>query len=185
MLTQLLGKPELAAEPSEEIKETLEQINSLLNNTGYRIRFQTMNMVDPQLLIKELEKNYMMVADIYITCRNNPKQEMIHKFRKRAKDFLYKLYIFRPLNPSIVKDLEKKLDIMTQYLGKYNDLAQVIKDLGYHYKDKTNLAAMDELIIKFREAQDKYLARVWPTAYQVFCPGQKLVNVLGFKLLVI
>lgn len=185
MLTQLLGKPEPAAEPSEEINETLEQINSLLNNTGYRIRFQTMNMVDPQLLIKELEKTYMMVADIYLTCRNNPKQEMLHKFRKRAKDFLYQLYIFRPLNPSIVKDLEKKLDNMTQNLGKYNDLAQVIKDLGYHYKDKTNLAAMDELIIKFREAQDKYLCKVWPTSYQIFCPGQKLVNVLGFKLLVI
>jgi CHAD domain-containing protein len=110
---------------------------------------------------------------------------MLHKFRKKAKDFLYQLYIFRPLNPSIIKDLEKKLDSMTQNLGKYNDITQIIKDLGYNYKDKTNLAAMDELIIMFREAQDRYLARVWPTAYQVLCPGQKLVNVLGFKLLVI
>jgi CHAD domain-containing protein len=185
MLTQLLGKPELATEPSEEINETLEQINSLLNNTGYRIRFQTMNMIDPQLLIKELENTYISVVDVYVSCRNNPKPEMLHKFRKKAKDFLYQLYIFRPLNPSIIKDLEKKLDSMTQNLGKYNDITQIIKDLGYNYKDKTNLAAMDELIIMFREAQDRYLARVWPTAYQVLCPGQKLVNVLGFKLLVI
>jgi len=36
-----------------------------------------------------------------------------------------------------------------------------------------------------REAQDRYLAKVWPTAYQIFCPGKKLVNILGFKLLVI
>jgi DNA modification methylase len=47
------------------------------------------------------------------------------------------------------------------------------------------MPAMDELAIKFREAQDKYLSKVWPAAYQVFCPGQKLVNILGFKLLVI
>jgi hypothetical protein len=44
---------------------------------------------------------------------------------------------------------------------------------------------MDELIIILREAQDRYLAKVWPTAYQIFCPGKKLVNILGFKLLVI
>ena len=185
MLSQLLEKPELAAEPSEEIKEILEQINSLLNNTGYRIRFQTMKMIDPQLLIKELENTYISVTNIYVSCRNNPKPEMLHKLRKKAKDFLYQLYIFRPLNPSIIKELEKKLDSMTQNLGKFNDITQIIKDLGYNFKDKTNLVAMDELIIMFREAQDRYLARVWPTAYQVFCPGQKLVNVLGFKLLVI
>jgi hypothetical protein len=44
---------------------------------------------------------------------------------------------------------------------------------------------MDELIIKLREAQDRYLAKVWPAAFQVFCPGQKLLNILGFRLLVI
>jgi len=44
---------------------------------------------------------------------------------------------------------------------------------------------MDELIIKIREKQDTYLSKVWPVAYKIFCPGQKLVNVLGFKLLVI
>jgi CHAD domain-containing protein len=185
MLTKLLGRHESEQEPSEEIKTTLEQIYSLLNNTAYRIRFQTMTKIDPQLLIKELERTYLDVVGAYLNCRNNPKQEMLHKFRKRSKDFLYQLYIFRPLNPSVIKDLEKKLDSMTQNLGKYNDIAQIIKYLDYHYKNRSNPAAMDELIIKFREKQDRYLSRVWPTAYQIFCPGQILVNVLGFKLLVI
>ena len=185
MLKQILEKHEPGLEPSEVIKASLEQIDSLLNKTAYRIRFQTMNSIDPQLLLRELELTYIDVVHAYLNCRNNPKQEMLHKFRKRAKDFLYQLYIFRPLNPSRVKDLEKKLDSMTQNLGKYNDFAQIILDLNYNYKNKTNLAAIDELIIKFREAQDRYLGKVWPTAYQVFCPGQKLVNVLGFKLLVI
>jgi hypothetical protein len=44
---------------------------------------------------------------------------------------------------------------------------------------------MDELIIVIREAQDNYLSKVWPVAYKVFCPGNKLVNVLGFKILTI
>jgi CHAD domain-containing protein len=185
MLTLLLDKHKPVTEPDEEMKATLEQIDTLLNKTGYRIRFQSMKSIDPRLLIKELEITYTTIVDIYLSCRNNPKPSMLHKFRIKAKDFLYQLYIFRPLNPSVVKTLEKKLDSMTQNLGRFNDLSQIIKALEYNYREDTNLPAMDELIIKFREAQDRYLAKVWPTAYQVFCPGQKLVNVLGFKLLVI
>jgi len=185
MITIMLEKLSPVTEPAEELKKSLEQIDLLLNKTGYRIRFQSMNMIDPQLLIKELEITYRRVADIYLSCRNNPKPAMLHKFRKNAKDFLYQLYIFRPLNQSIIKGLEKKLDNMTQNLGKFNDLVQIIKVIGYNSKEGSNVPAMDELIIKFREAQDRYLAKVWPSAYQIFCPGQKLVNVLGFKLLVI
>ena len=185
LLSGMLEKPDPVMEPSEEIKSALEQIDDLLNKTGYRIRFQTMSTLDPQLLIKELESTYSRVSNIYLTCRNNPKPETLHRFRKRAKDFLYQLYIFRPLNPAVVKALEKKLDSMTQNLGKFYDLAQLIKALGYNYKLDINQPAMDELIVKIREIQDRYLARVWPSAYQIFCPGQKLVNILGFKLLVI
>lgn len=185
ILAQLLEKPEYVTEPTRELKTAMDNIQSLLTKTSYRIRFQSMNLLDPQLLLKELEFTYSGVTDVYLSCRNNPKPETLHKFRKKAKDFLYQLYIFRPVNSSVVKVLEKKLDSMTQNLGKFHDISEIIKVLGYNYKDVTNLPAMDELIIKFREAQDRYLAKVWPSAYQIFCPGQKLVNVLGFKLLII
>jgi CHAD domain-containing protein len=184
-LKLLLEKHKPVTEGTEELKVALEQIDTLLTNTGYRVRFQSMNKIDPRLLIKELEISYNEVMEIYLSCRNNLKPLMLHKFRKKAKDFLFQLYIFRPLNPAVIKNLEKKLDSMTQNLGKFNDLTQIIKALEYNYKDGTNLPALNELIIKFREAQDGYLFKVWPTAYHVFCPGQKLVNVLGFKLLVI
>lgn len=185
VLSLLLEKQVPSVEPSDEIKAELEQIDILLNNTGYRIRFQSMNIIDPQTLLKELEFTFIKVTDIYLSCRNNPKPATIHKFRKKAKDFLYQLYIFRSLNPSVIKALEKKLDSLTQNLGKFNDLAQLIKTLSYNYKEGINLPAMDELIVKIREKQDRYLSKVWPSAYQIFCPGHKLVNVLGFKLLVI
>jgi CHAD domain-containing protein len=144
-----------------------------------------MNLIDPQLLIKELDVTYRLVSDIYIACRNKPNPESLHKFRKKAKDFLYQLYVFKPLNPTTIKAVEKKLDSMTQNLGKYNDIAQIIKMLDYNHKDVSNPAALNELVIKFYDAQDYYLSKVWPSAYQIFCPGQKLVNVLGFKLLII
>lgn len=184
-LTALLRKSESSSEPSEDMKAELDKIDDLLNKAGFRIRFETMSKIDPQILLKELEVTYSMVVDIYLKCRNNPRPKYLHEFRKKSKDFWYQLWFFRPLNPSVVKQLEKKLDLMTQNLGKYNDLTQLIVALEYEYRKNSTLPAMDELIIKIRETQDKYLTKVWPIAYEVFCPGQKLVNVLGFKLLVI
>jgi CHAD domain-containing protein len=185
ILTLLLEKPKLPGVLSEEIRSALDHIEILLKKTSYRIRFQSLKNIDPQILIKELEITYKQVAKIYLKCRNNPKPETIHKFRQKSKDFLYQLYIFRPLNPSLIKTLEKKLETMTLNLGKFNDLAQIIKVLGYNYREGTNLPTLDELILKIRDKQDKYLSKVWSPAYMIFCPGQRLVNLLGFKLLVV
>jgi CHAD domain-containing protein len=185
IILALLKRPETAQQSDDEIKTGMLQIGDLLNKTGYRIRFQSMNKIEPQLLIKSLESTYSNVMHIYITCRNNPKPASIHELRKKAKDFLYQLYFFRPLNPSVVKALEKKLDTLTQNLGKFNDLTQLVKTLGYKYHEGEIQVAMDELIILIREKQDRFLSKVWPTAYKIFCPGQKLVNILGFRMLVI
>jgi CHAD domain-containing protein len=184
-LAALLEKTVPATEPVEEIKTGLELIMELLYKTGYRIRFQSMNTIEPQQLIKKFELTYKSVADIFLIARNNPKPENLHEFRKKTKTFLYQLYFFRPLNTSVIKALEKKLENLAQNLGKYNDLAQLVRTLGYKYTDGANLPALDELVVKIREKQDNYLAKVWPVSYKIFCPGQKLVNVLGFKLLVI
>jgi CHAD domain-containing protein len=185
ILAALMKKPEPAPEPSAEMKTGLKQIADLLQKSGYRIRFQTMNKLDPQILIRELELTYSDVIDVYLTCRNNQKPENIHELRKRAKDFLYQIFFFRPLNPSRVKSIERRLDMMTQNLGKFNDLTQLLTSVGYKYYNGENTPAMDELVIKIREKQDRYLSRVWPVAYKIFCPGQNLINVLGFKLLII
>jgi CHAD domain-containing protein len=185
LINDLLKKQEPITEPSVELRTIQDQVDVLLNKTGYRIRFQSMSKIDPRLLIKELENSYLTVMDIYLSCRNKPGPAILHKFRKKAKDFLYQLYIFKPLNPPVVKSLEKKLDNLTQNLGRVNDLNQIIKTLDYNYKEDANLPALNELVIRFREAQDAYLSKVWPAAFQIFCPGNRLVNVLGFKLLVI
>jgi CHAD domain-containing protein len=184
-LNLILEKQETHSEPTEEIRKTFVHIEDLLNKTGFRIRFQSMNTIDPQPLLKELELTYLTVSDLFLRCRNNPKPKTIHEFRKKAKDFLYQLYIFRPLNPSVVKALEKKLDGITQNLGKFNDLDQIIKTLDYKYHRENNQPELDELVVKIREMQDKFLGKVWSASSEIFAPGRKLVNLLGFKLLVI
>ena len=181
----LIKKTDPPAEPSPEMKDTLEKIRGLIYKSSYRIRFQTMTDLNPEILLKELEKSFLLTAEKYLTSRNSLKPADIHEFRKRAKDFLYQLWFFRPVNPQVIKSLEKKLDILTQNLGKYNDLDQLIRSLEYKYKSDSASPAMDELIILIRQEQDRYLLRVWTAAYKIFRPGRQLVNVLGFRILTI
>ena len=181
----LLKKPEPATAVDSTEKLRVEEINELLNKAAYRLRFYTLDKLNPQLLLKKLEETYILAADSYLKCRVNHKPAAIHEFRKRAKDFLYQLYFFRPLNPSIIKDLEKKLDTLTQNLGRYNDLSQIINLMDYKSGVSDDSPALDELIVVIKDKQDEYLSKAWPLAYKVFCPGQKLINVLGFRLLVI
>ena len=181
----LLTKPEADPSADEAEKFKVEQINELLNKAAYRLRFYTLDKLNPQMLLKELEKSYIIAAGNYLKCRINPKPTDLHEFRKRSKDFLYQLYYFRSLNPSVTKDLEKKLDTLTQNLGKYNDLSQIIRMLDYNSATSVNTQAIDELIVVIRDKQDEYLSEVWPLGYKIFCPGQKLINILGFRLLVI
>ncbi len=183
-LKALLANQGPAEVVADEIKEQSEKICELLSKSGYRIRFLSINNLDPTELIRELEQTYIKVGHSYLTARNRPRPENLHEFRKKAKEFLYQLWFFRPLKPGTVKSLEKKLDTMTQNLGKYNDLAVLIETMGYKYTPSNSNPALDELVVLIRDQQDNHLSRVWPVAYSIFCPGQKLVNVLGFKLLV-
>jgi CHAD domain-containing protein len=181
----LLAKYEPPAEMPAEVKGDIEKINDILSKSAFRMRFYTLDKLDPQVLLKELEKSYKTAADCYLKCRNNSKPELIHELRKKSKDFLYQLYFFRPLNPGVVKSLEKKLNALTQNLGKYNDLTHLLEALEYKYNNPENVPELNQLAVIIRNRQDEYLSQVWPSAYKIFCPGKQLVPLLGFKLLVI
>lgn len=184
-INPLVQMQESAEEPHPGMTDEVQVISDLLNRTGYRIRFQTLNKLDPKILINDLEETHRIVTDRYLDSRNNLKPAKIHEFRKRAKDFLYQLYFFRPLNPSVIKSVEKKLDNLTRNLGKYNDLAQLIISLDYKYKSESANPDLDKLIVLVREEQDRCLSKVWPAARRIFSPGQRLINLLGFRILMI
>jgi CHAD domain-containing protein len=182
---ELLIRYESPTEVTPEVNEQIEKLEEILKKSAYRLRFYSLERLDPQLLIKELEKSYRQVSEIYLECRNNTKPSKIHEFRKKGKDFLYQLYFFRPLNPPGIKGLEKRLDNLTQNLGKYNDLTQLLEAMEYDFRNISNPPELNEFIVIIKDRQDQYISKVWPSAYKIFCPGQQLINMLGFKLLVI
>lgn len=180
-LAILMKRRLLPGEPPPAVRADLQRIIILLAKTGYRLRFRNMEGIDNVLLFREIEKTYTSLRTRYLRCRNNQKAEYLHEFRKRAKDFLYQVWFFRPVNPAQIKSLEKKLDVLTQNLGKYNDLAQLIRALEYKYDPVSDNPEMDELAVLIRQAQDRYLARAWPVAYRIFYPDRELRDLLGIR----
>jgi CHAD domain-containing protein len=184
-IRSILRKPENLPEPTPEMKDKIEQIEELLKKTSYRIRFQNMQNFDPNMLLRELENSFLAVTNQFLICRNDPGEDKLHELRKKTKDFLYQLYFFRPMNTQAIKGLEKKLEGITRNLGRVNDISQLIKSLNYSYPNEFDSPSLDELVVKMREKQDRYLSRMWPAVSGIFSPGKKLVNVLGYKILVI
>ncbi|MBK7134579.1 MAG: CHAD domain-containing protein [Bacteroidales bacterium] len=184
-INTLLKKPEEAVSVTNDEKIKIDTILEILKKTGYHFRFEPITNLNAQLLLKELEVTYNRVVNDYLICRNYHKPSKIHELRKSSKDFLYQLWFFRPLNVPSVKSLEKRLESLARYLGKYNDLTQLLKELDYRYEYTANPPELDELAVIIKEEQDRCLSKVWPIAHKIYCPGQKLVNLLGFKLLVI
>jgi CHAD domain-containing protein len=136
------------------------------------VRFLNLKEPDISVLLEELGRNYLIAAKAYLDCRNDPRQKLLHEFRKKSKTLMYQLCYFRQLNQRAIKSLEKKLDYLTQNLGKYNDLAQIRDMIGYKYGNPGNSAVMDELAVVIRDKQDNYLSKVWPSAYRIFAPGK-------------
>ncbi len=181
-LRGLLRKPYSTWEEAGVQVKVVTEVAGRLTRAKHRLRFLSLKEPDLNLLLGELEKSYGLAAKAYLACRNNPKPALLHEFRKKAKTFMYQAGYFRHLSPSRVKSLEKKLNALTQNLGRYNDLSQIMAITGYSYGDPDNSIEADELAIVIRNRQDRYLMKVWPVAYRLFPPGRKLNDLLDIIL---
>ena len=173
-ITSLLKRPDPMTRPDEGMKKDIEEIRSLLHKSEYRMRFIVMNADDQNILLKSLLTTWNLASSAYLKARIYPRETNIHELRKKTKDLLFQLFFFRPLNPDPVKNLEKKLENLGQYLGKYNDLAVLITTLGYKYRSSSSPGPMDELALIIRTGQDRYLKKIWPLAGRLFSPGRRM-----------
>jgi len=184
-LDAILAKPDKQSAFDQVNAERTEKIIEILNKSYYRVRFYNFGKPDFKILYQSLNKTYLDLSKLYLECRNNPKPLKLHRLRKKVKDLLYQVYFFRPLNPLKVKKLEERLIALAQYLGKYNDITQIILSFGYKVGEAENTSEFDELVAVLRGVQDEYLMEIWPLSFQLFRPGQKLENLLGYKMLII
>jgi CHAD domain-containing protein len=182
-VTRLIMKQDQPGSADEPMPDT-DKVRALLRKAGYRIRLTGMKDTDPQKLLKELEKSYSIVIGSFVSARYKTSMKKLHTLRKKTKDLLYQLYFFRPLNSSAIKQTCKQLEDIAKNLGRIHDLEQLVKALDYQYPGTSLDDDLSELVVRIRERQDKYLKKVWPAASELYMPGMKLENVLGYKVLV-
>ena len=180
-IMSLLRKPYTGWNDAAEQARTVSEVAERLKKAQYRLRFLGMGEPGMSLPTGVLEETYRVAAKAYLASRNKPSAALLHEFRKKSKTFMYQLVFFRHMAPREVKQLEKRLSTMTQNLGRYNDLAQVMKIAGYRFGESGNRDIDDELAVVIRDRQDRYLMKVWPVAYRIFAPGKKLQDIIGIS----
>lgn len=180
-IQSLLRKPYATWDEAGVQAKTAREVADRLRKAQYRLRFLSLKEPDMRLLLEGLEESHRIAAAAYMECRNKPAPKLLHEFRKKSKTFMYQLIFFRHLNQPAVKQIEKKLNTLTQNLGKYNDLVQVMMLTEYRFGATGNSDTDDELAVVIRDRQDKYLQKVWPAAYRIFAPGKKLQDLLGIS----
>ncbi|MDM8002809.1 MAG: CHAD domain-containing protein [Bacteroidota bacterium] len=180
-IQRLLRKQYSTWDEAGEQAKVIGEVSDRLRKAQYRLRFLSLKEPDMRQLLTGLEESYRVAAAAYLACRNKPAPKLLHEFRKKSKTFMYQLIFFRHLDQPAVKQIEKKLNTMTQNLGKYNDLVQVMMLTEYRFGAAGNSDSDDELAVVIRDRQDKYLQKVWPVAYRIFAPGRKLQDLLGIS----
>lgn len=173
-ISGLAGKTGMKAVESSMQADRIANLRSMLTRAGYRLRFEPMSTLNGSILYKELENTYLAVSAVYLKCRNRPKPADIHRLRKRAKDLMYQLYVFRPAGRSAIKKCERMLEVMTANLGRFRDLAQFIKAIDYNYSPGNSNPDLDALVVLIRGMEDKCMSKAWNVADRIFLPGCRL-----------
>jgi CHAD domain-containing protein len=168
IIASLLRKKDNDVAECEEAGTLGRDLIALLEKTTVMLKLQTIEMISGKMLMNEIEISFRNVMDYYLMCRNHRSTRNLHEYRKIAKDLLYQLAFFKHQGISGIKRLEKRLKIITLELGRYHDLAGLIKKLSYKYPGSENNRAMDELVVLIREEQDKSMAKILPASYKIF-----------------
>jgi CHAD domain-containing protein len=168
IITSLLRRKDNCGADCEKAGTLCCDLIAFLEKTVVILKLQSIEMISDKMLMNELEMSFRNVMDYYLMSRNHPGTRNLHEYRKIAKNLLYQLAFFRHQGISGNKRLEKRLKVITLELGRYHDLAGLIKKLSYKYPGSENNRAMDELVALIREEQDKSMFKIFPASYKIF-----------------
>ncbi len=167
-IAAVLNREENGVTEPEKAGTLCRDLSALLEKTAVMLRAQSLETISCKLLLYELERSFRNVMDYYLMSRNHMRSRNLHEYRKIAKDLLYQLTFFRNSGIAGIKQLEKRLKLITYLLGRYHDHAELIKKMSYKYPGSDNNRAMDELVALIRAKQDKALAIILPASYKIF-----------------
>lgn len=167
-IAALLSQENAEVAVQEKEGTSCKELIALLERAAVMLKLQSLELVSDKMLLNELERSFRNVMDYYLMSRNHPRSRNLHEYRKNAKDLLYQLAFFRHSGINGMKRLEKRLKMITLELGRYHDLAQLIRKLAYKYPGSENNRAMDELVALIRAKQDRSMSEILPASFRIF-----------------
>jgi CYTH domain-containing protein/CHAD domain-containing protein len=118
-----------AADAGGEVADRVEragtEIDAGRNEIGlWKLGDDSWKLLEPGVL-----EAYSQGREALREVRKNPSAELVHEWRKRAKDLWYQLRILRELWPEVLGDTGEQAHDLADLLGDHHDLAVLAEDL--------------------------------------------------------
>ncbi|HEY1854436.1 MAG TPA: CHAD domain-containing protein [Solirubrobacterales bacterium] len=132
-------------ELGERVKEAVASIEAGRNEIGHwDLGKDSWKLVEPGLL-----RAYADGREALAEVREEPSDESVHQWRKRAKDLWYQLRLLRELWPEVLGETADQAHELADQLGDHHDLAVLAEDL--EGRDAVDPEPIRELIARRQE----------------------------------
>lgn len=113
-----------------------------------------------------IERSYRRARKGFHRAKEDPADEKIHEWRKRAKDLLYHVRLLRRIKPGKMGKLEKRLDDLSDWLGYDHDLIV----LAAFLKKDTHIsrAEREQLLTQVKRHREEHLTAAHHIAETLF-----------------
>lgn len=113
-----------------------------------------------------IERSYRRARKGFHRAEEDPSDEKIHEWRKRAKDLLYHVRLLGRIKPGKMRKLEKHLDDLSDWLGYDHDLVVLTAFL----KKETHIKAAEreQLIAQVQKHRKEHLTAAHHIAETIF-----------------
>lgn len=143
-------------------------LHSLFDALAQRIEGWTLAGSDRRILAEGLADTRARARRAMRDARENPQDEVLHDWRKRAKDHWYQARLFTPVWPEVMRPIVAEADRLGEALGDHHDLGVLSSHISALPEDVVRSDARDLITARARDAQMAIEATAFPLGARLF-----------------
>lgn len=124
-----LLRPELAGEWPDDVSRRAGEAAAIIEGLLTRIGGWPLDGLD-KAIDKGLRRAYGRGRNRFAEALEEPSDEAMHEWRKRAKDLWYHLRLLEDAWPGLLSQLAEEVHVLTDHLGDHHDLAVLAERAG-------------------------------------------------------
>lgn len=157
----LVAEAAMPAPPPPDLRD-------LLAGLALRVNEWELQGQDRRILAEGLSETRSRARRAMRAARDNPDDEVLHDWRKRAKDHWYQARLFLPVWPDVMRPIVTEADRLGEALGDHHDLAMLQAHLDALPDSILPADTRTLLADRSREARQAIEATAFPLGARLF-----------------